>query len=72
MIGWRGMVGNVLIGRLLGEKDFACVDKTIFFSTSAAGGKAPEIKGADPVLADAMNVDALSKCDVIISCQGGD
>ena len=72
MVGWRGMVGSVLMGRMLEENDFACVEKTIFFSTSAAGGKAPEVQGADPVLADAMSVEALSACDVIISCQGGD
>ena len=72
MVGWRGMVGSVLMGRMLEENDFSCVDKTIFFSTSAAGGKAPEVRGADPVLADAMSVQALAACDVIISCQGGD
>ncbi len=72
MVGWRGMVGSVLMGRMLEENDFASVEKTIFFSTSAAGGKAPEVQGAEPVLADAMSVEALSKCDVIISCQGGD
>ena len=72
MVGWRGMVGSVLMGRMLEENDFAHVDKTVFFSTSAAGGKAPEVKGAEPVLQNATDVDALAKCDVIISCQGGD
>ncbi len=72
MVGWRGMVGSVLMGRMREENDFARVSKTIFFSTSAAGGKAPEVAGADPVLADANDVAALSQCDVIISCQGGD
>ncbi len=72
MVGWRGMVGSVLMGRMLEENDFAHVDKTVFFSTSAAGGKAPEVKGAEPVLHNATDVDALAKCDVIISCQGGD
>lgn len=72
MVGWRGMVGSVLMGRMREENDFARVSKTIFFSTSAAGGKAPEVAGADPVLADANDVAALAACDVIISCQGGD
>ena len=72
MVGWRGMVGSVLMGRMQEENDFALVDKTIFFSTSAAGGKAPDVANAEPVLADAKDVAALAKCDVIISCQGGD
>ncbi len=72
MVGWRGMVGSVLMGRMQEENDFALVDKTIFFSTSAAGGKAPDIVNAEPVLADAKSVAALAQCDVIISCQGGD
>lgn len=44
MVGWRGMVGSVLMGRMLEENDFAHVEKTIFFSTSAAGAKAPMSK----------------------------
>jgi len=72
MVGWRGMVGSVLMGRMQEENDFALVDKTIFFSTSAAGGKAPDVANAEPVLADAKDIAALAKCDVIISCQGGD
>lgn len=72
MVGWRGMVGSVLMGRMLEENDFALVDKTIFFSTSAAGGKAPDVANAEPVLASAKDVAALAQCDVIISCQGGD
>lgn len=72
MVGWRGMVGSVLMGRMQEENDFALVDKTIFFSTSAAGGKAPDVANADPVLANAKDVAALAQCDVIISCQGGD
>ena len=72
MVGWRGMVGSVLMGRMLEENDFAHVEKTIFFSTSAAGAKAPNVKGAAEDLQDAKDVAALSQCDVIISCQGGD
>ena len=72
MVGWRGMVGSVLMGRMLEENDFAHVEKTIFFSTSAAGAKAPNVRGAVEDLQDAKDVAALSQCDVIISCQGGD
>lgn len=73
MVGWRGMVGSVLMGRMREEKDFACVDTTTFFSTSAAGRPAPTgIPNTDPVLKDATDIKALSSCDVIISCQGGD
>ena len=72
MVGWRGMVGSVLMGRMLEENDFAHVEKTIFFSTSAAGAKAPNVRGAAEDLQDAKDVAALSQCDVIISCQGGD
>jgi aspartate-semialdehyde dehydrogenase len=72
MVGWRGMVGSVLMGRMREENDFALVDKTIFFSTSAAGGQAPDVVNAEPVLADAKDIEALKRCDVIISCQGGD
>ena len=60
------------MGRMLEENDFAHVEKTIFFSTSAAGAKAPNVKGAAEDLQDAKDVAALSQCDVIISCQGGD
>ena len=56
MVGWRGMVGSVLMGRMLEENDFAHVEKTVFFSTSAAGGKAPDVKGAAEVLQDAKAV----------------
>ena len=66
------MVGSVLMGRMREENDFALVDKTIFFSTSAAGGQAPDVVNAEPVLADAKDIEALKRCDVIISCQGGD
>ena len=72
MVGWRGMVGSVLMGRMLEEGDFRHVEKTVFFSTSQAGQPAPEVAGAEPVLSDANDTEALAKCDVIISCQGGD
>ena len=71
MVGWRGMVGSVLMDRMMAEKDFDFVSTT-FFSTSNAGGKAPDVPNADPVLKDAGDLDALAACDVVISCQGGD
>ncbi|WP_283592490.1 aspartate-semialdehyde dehydrogenase [Turicimonas muris] len=71
MVGWRGMVGSVLLDRMMAEKDFDFVSTT-FFSTSNAGGKAPDVPNADPVLKDAGDLDALAACDVVITCQGGD
>ena len=71
IIGWRGMVGSVLVERMLAEHDFDLVTPT-FFSTSQAGGKGPDIGRATGPVADANNIDALAKMDVLISCQGGD
>ena len=71
MVGWRGMVGSVLMDRMKQEDDFKFVSTT-FFSTSNAGGKAPEVSNSDPILKDADDLDALAACDVVISCQGGD
>ncbi|WP_301232449.1 aspartate-semialdehyde dehydrogenase [Turicimonas muris] len=71
LVGWRGMVGSVLMDRMMAEKDFDFVSTT-FFSTSNAGGKAPDVPNADPVLKDAGDLDALAACDVVITCQGGD
>src|SRR2546425_513266 len=71
IVGWRGMVGSVLVQRMREEKDFDHVEP-VFFSTSRAGGKGPDIgKGASTV-ADATDIAALKKLPVIISCQGGD
>jgi len=71
IVGWRGMVGSVLVQRMREEKDFDHVEPE-FFSTSQAGGKGPDIgKGSTPV-GNAMDVEALKKLPVIISCQGGD
>lgn len=69
-IGWRGMVGSVLLERMLEENDFNNLEST-FFSTSNAGGDAPAIPGAEKVLLDAYDLKKLSDHDVIISCQGG-
>ncbi|HSW12227.1 MAG TPA: aspartate-semialdehyde dehydrogenase [Solimonas sp.] len=72
MVGWRGMVGSVLMQRMQEENDFALVE-THFFSTSSAGGPGPKVGGRDtPPLQDANSIDALKAMDVIITCQGGD
>jgi aspartate-semialdehyde dehydrogenase len=71
LIGWRGMVGSVLVQRMREEQDFDLIDP-VFFSTSQAGADAPAIgKRVGPVL-DAHDVAALKRADVLISCQGGD
>src|SRR5688572_21249777 len=71
IIGWRGMVGSVLVQRMREEGDFAQIDP-VFFSTSQAGSAAPEVgKRVGPVK-DARDLASLSAHDVLISCQGGD
>lgn len=70
LVGWRGMVGSVLMERMMAEKDFERITP-IFFTTSQAGQKAPEIGVDAPALIDAHNLDALMEMDIIISCQGG-
>ncbi|MHB8882586.1 MAG: aspartate-semialdehyde dehydrogenase [Thermodesulfovibrionales bacterium] len=70
-IGWRGMVGSVLMGRMLEEKDFAGIDP-VFFTTSNPGGKGPDIGRDLPPLKDARNIDDLKNMHAIVSCQGGD
>ena len=71
LIGWRGMVGSVLIDRMQAEGDFDLIEP-IFFSTSAAGGKAPSQAKNETTLKDAFDISALKKCDIIITAQGGD
>jgi aspartate-semialdehyde dehydrogenase len=73
LVGWRGMVGSVLMQRMVEEGDFAHIDP-VYFSTSAAGGKAPVFGGkeASLPLQDASSIDALKACEIIITCQGGD
>jgi len=71
IVGWRGMVGSVLVSRMREERDFDHVEP-LFFSTSRAGAQAPAIgKSVEPVK-DAMDLAALKALPVIISCQGGD
>ncbi len=71
LVGWRGMVGSVLMQRMQEEKDFDHIEP-VFFSTSNKGGKAPAMAKNETTLQDANDIDALKKCDIIITCQGGD
>ena len=71
LVGWRGMVGSVLMDRMAEEKDFDLIEP-LFFSTSNAGGKAPAMAKNETTLQDAFNIDALKRCDIIITAQGGD
>ncbi len=71
LVGWRGMVGSVLIDRMQAEGDFDLIEP-IFFSTSNAGGKAPAQAKNETLLKDANDIDALKRCDIIITAQGGD
>jgi aspartate-semialdehyde dehydrogenase len=70
-IGWRGMVGSVLMQRMREERDFDHIEP-VFFSTSQAGGKGPVIGRDVPPLKDAREVKALAQHDVLVSCQGGE
>lgn len=71
MVGWRGMVGSVLMERMQAEGDFALIEP-VFFSTSNAGGQAPAQAKNETTLHDAFDIDALKRCDIVISAQGGD
>jgi aspartate-semialdehyde dehydrogenase len=71
LVGWRGMVGSVLIDRMQAEGDFALIEP-VFFSTSNAGGKAPRQAKNETTLKDAFDIEALRKCDIVITAQGGD
>jgi aspartate-semialdehyde dehydrogenase len=71
IIGWRGMVGSVLVQRMREERDFDLVDP-VFFSTSQAGSTAPSIGKTVPAVKDANDVTALAAMDILISCQGGE
>jgi aspartate-semialdehyde dehydrogenase len=70
LVGWRGMVGSVLMQRMRAENDFALIEP-VLFSTSNAGGRAPDWAGG-AALGNASDINALKKLPVIISCQGGD
>jgi aspartate-semialdehyde dehydrogenase len=70
-VGWRGMVGSVLMERMQAENDFADIEP-IFFTTSNVGGDAPAVASGIPALKDAFAIEELKKLEVIITCQGGD
>jgi len=71
LIGWRGMVGSVLMERMQTEGDFELIEP-LFFSTSNSGGNAPAWAKNETTLQDAFNFEALKRCEIIISAQGGD
>ncbi len=75
LVGWRGMVGSVLMERMQAEGDFALIEP-LFFSTSDAGGKAPpaieHLTKNETTLHDAHDIGALKRCDIVVTCQGGD
>jgi aspartate-semialdehyde dehydrogenase len=70
-VGWRGMVGSVLMDRMLEENDFDLIDEPVFFTTSQAGQQGPDIGREIPLLKDASDIEELRTMDVIVSCQGG-
>lgn len=71
LVGWRGMVGSVLLERMQQENDFAHIDTT-FFTTSQTGQLGPDLAGPAKPLLDAMDFESLAAMDIIITCQGGD
>jgi len=70
LVGWRGMVGSVLMQRMRAERDFALIEP-VFFTTSNVGGAGPAEAGGVP-LKDARSIDELRQMDIVITCQGGD
>jgi aspartate-semialdehyde dehydrogenase len=70
-VGWRGMVGSVLMNRMLEENDFAAIEEPVFFTTSQVGEAGPDIGKQIPPLKDATDINALMPMDVIVTCQGG-
>ncbi|MCW5236754.1 aspartate-semialdehyde dehydrogenase [Verminephrobacter eiseniae] len=71
LVGWRGMVGSVLMQRMTEERDFDLIEP-LFFSTSDAGGKAPAQAKNETTLQSAFDLAALKRCEIIITAQGGD
>ncbi len=70
-VGWRGMVGSVLLQRMRDEGDFGLIDAE-FFSTSTVGGEGPDVGGGRKPLQDGQDIAALAALDAIVTCQGGD
>jgi aspartate-semialdehyde dehydrogenase len=71
LVGWRGMVGSVLMDRMRSEGDFDHIEP-VFFSTSNAGGAAPAMAKNEKTLKDAYDIEALKRCEIIVTAQGGD
>jgi len=71
LVGWRGMVGSVLMDRMRAEGDFDLIEP-LFFSTSNKGGAAPAMAKNETKLQDAFDIEALKRCDIVITAQGGD
>ncbi|MFZ1642096.1 MAG: aspartate-semialdehyde dehydrogenase [Candidatus Contendobacter sp.] len=71
LVGWRGMVGSVLMDRMVAENDFALIDP-VFFTTSKVGGRGPAIGKDTAPLKDARSIADLKALDLIVTCQGGD
>ncbi len=71
LVGWRGMVGSVLMDRMQAEGDFDHIEP-VFFSTSNAGGAAPAMAKNEKTLKDAYDIEALKRCEIIVTAQGGD
>ncbi len=71
LVGWRGMVGSVLMDRMRAENDFALIDP-VFFTTSNVGGQGPDVGQGSSPLKDARSIAELKALDVIVTCQGGD
>ncbi|OOZ36602.1 aspartate-semialdehyde dehydrogenase [Solemya velesiana gill symbiont] len=71
-VGWRGMVGSVLMDRMREERDFDFIEEPVFFTTSQVGQQGPDIGKDIPLLKDASDIDELKTMDAIVTCQGGD
>ena len=71
-VGWRGMVGSVLMDRMRAENDFANIDEAVFFTTSQVGQDGPDMGFGSAPLQDANDINALKAMDAIVTCQGGD
>ena len=71
LVGWRGMVRSVLMDRMAQERDFDLIEP-LFFSTSNAGGTAPSFAKNETALQSAFDIEQLKRCEIIITCQGGD
>jgi aspartate-semialdehyde dehydrogenase len=70
-VGWRGMVGSVLMERMRAENDFAAIAEPVFFTTSQKGAPGPDVGRGPQPLRDAHDLDALAQMDAIVTCQGG-